>query len=112
MTKPNISAYFHRFHIFWHSVWLLLYDTVKMQDIFLDKTASSVCLCSCVLSNLSSIKFLKMNILFYAIAAMFVIGWILSVFLFALGGIVHILLVLAIISILLQMVRTTEKHHQ
>ncbi|RAJ00262.1 hypothetical protein LX64_03964 [Chitinophaga skermanii] len=53
-----------------------------------------------------------MNILFYAIAAMFVIGWILSVFLFALGGIVHILLVLAIISILLQMVRTTEKHHQ
>ena len=40
-----------------------------------------------------------MNSLLYLIAVILVIGWLLGVFVYSVGGLIHILLVLAVISI-------------
>lgn len=45
-----------------------------------------------------------MNSLLYLIAIILVIGWIFGFFVYSLGGLVHILLVLAVISILLRLI--------
>ncbi len=44
------------------------------------------------------------NIL-YIIAVILIIGWLLGVFAYSVGGIIHILLVLAVASILLSLIR-------
>lgn len=44
------------------------------------------------------------NIL-YIIAVILIIGWLLGVFAYSIGGVIHILLVLAVVSILLSLVR-------
>lgn len=44
------------------------------------------------------------NIL-YIIAVILIIGWLLGVFAYSVGGVIHILLVLAVVSILLSLVR-------
>jgi hypothetical protein len=46
-----------------------------------------------------------MSSLLYLIALVLIIGWILGVFVYSIGGLIHILLVLAIISILLRLIR-------
>lgn len=46
-----------------------------------------------------------MNSLLYLIALILIIGWILGVFVYSVGSLIHILLVLAIISILLRLIR-------
>ena len=40
----------------------------------------------------------------YALAVIFVIGWLLGLFVYNVGGLIHLLLVLAIISILLSFI--------
>jgi hypothetical protein len=45
-----------------------------------------------------------MNSLLYIIAVILVIGWLLGVFLYSVGGLIHILLVLAVISIALRLI--------
>ena len=42
-----------------------------------------------------------MNSLLYLIALVLIIGWLLGVFVYSVGGLIHILLVLAVVSILL-----------
>lgn len=44
------------------------------------------------------------NIL-YVIAVILIIGWLVGFFAFHVGGIIHILLVIAVIAILLQVIR-------
>ena len=44
------------------------------------------------------------NIL-YIVAVVLIIGWLLGVFAYSAGGIIHILLVLAVASILLSLIR-------
>lgn len=44
------------------------------------------------------------NIL-YIIAVILIIGWLLGYFAFHVGGIIHILLVIAVIAIILQVIR-------
>lgn len=44
------------------------------------------------------------NIL-YIVAVVLIIGWLLGVFAYSAGGIIHILLVLAVVSILLSLIR-------
>ena len=44
------------------------------------------------------------NIL-YIVAIILIIGWLLGVFAYSAGGLIHILLVLAVISIILSLVR-------
>ncbi|MBC7410243.1 MAG: lmo0937 family membrane protein [Arcicella sp.] len=44
------------------------------------------------------------NIL-YIIAVILIIGWLLGVFAYSVGGLIHILLVLAVVSILLSLIR-------
>ncbi len=44
------------------------------------------------------------NIL-YIVAVILIIGWLLGVFAYSVGGIIHILLVLAVVSILLSLIR-------
>lgn len=46
-----------------------------------------------------------MNNLLYVIAVILLIGWVLGAFVFTLGKLVHILLVLAIIAILVRVIR-------
>jgi hypothetical protein len=46
-----------------------------------------------------------MGSLLYIIAVILIIGWILGFFVYSAGGLIHILLVLAIIAILLQVIR-------
>jgi len=46
-----------------------------------------------------------MNNLLYIIAVILVIGWALGFFAYNFGGIIHILLVIAIIAILLRLIR-------
>lgn len=46
-----------------------------------------------------------MRSLLYLIAVIVVIGWILGFFVYDAGGLIHILLVIAVISILLSVIR-------
>jgi hypothetical protein len=46
-----------------------------------------------------------MNSLLYIIAVILLIGWVLGAFVFTVGKLIHILLVLAIIAILIRVIR-------
>lgn len=46
-----------------------------------------------------------MNNILYLIAVVLIIGWLLGVFVYSLTGIIHVLLVIALVSILLQVIR-------
>jgi hypothetical protein len=46
-----------------------------------------------------------MNNLLYIIAVILLIGWVLGAFVFTVGKIIHILLVLAIIAILIRVIK-------
>lgn len=46
-----------------------------------------------------------MNNLLYIIAVVLLIGWVLGAFVFTVGKIIHILLVLAIIAVLIRVIR-------
>lgn len=45
-----------------------------------------------------------MGSLLYVIAVILVIGWILGAFVYSVGGLIHILLVLAIIAVLFRLI--------
>ncbi len=45
-----------------------------------------------------------MNSLLYIIAIILIIGWLIGVFAYSAGGLIHILLVLAIVAILLRLI--------
>jgi len=49
-----------------------------------------------------------MSNLLYIIAVILIIGWLFGFFLFAAGGLIHILLVLAIVAILLRLIKGKE----
>jgi hypothetical protein len=53
---------------------------------------------------LTVIKTIFMSSLLYLIAVLLIIGWILGFFVFSAGGIIHVLLVLAVIAILLRLI--------
>jgi len=46
-----------------------------------------------------------MGSLLYIIAVILIIGWLLGFFVYSAGGLIHILLVIAVIAILLQIIR-------
>jgi hypothetical protein len=46
-----------------------------------------------------------MRSLLYLIAVILIIGWLIGVFAYSVGGVIHVLLVLAIISLLLGVIR-------
>ncbi|GMQ29941.1 lmo0937 family membrane protein [Algoriphagus confluentis] len=46
-----------------------------------------------------------MSSLLYFIAVILIIGWIFGVFVYSVGGLIHILLVFAVIAILLRLIR-------
>jgi hypothetical protein len=46
-----------------------------------------------------------MGSLLYIIAVILIIGWLLGFFVYSAGGMIHILLVIAIIAIILQVIR-------
>jgi hypothetical protein len=46
-----------------------------------------------------------MSDLLYVLAVILIIGWILGAFVFSVGSIIHILLVVAVIAILLRLIR-------
>lgn len=50
-----------------------------------------------------------MRSLLYIIAVILIISWAISVFAYSVGGLIHILLVLAVISILLNIIRRPER---
>lgn len=46
-----------------------------------------------------------MRSILYIVAVILVIGWLLGVFVYSVGGLIHILIVLAIISLLLAIIQ-------
>jgi hypothetical protein len=46
-----------------------------------------------------------MGDLLYVLAVILIIGWVLGAFVFSVGGVIHILLVLAIVAVLLRLIR-------
>jgi hypothetical protein len=46
-----------------------------------------------------------MSDLLYVLAVILLIGWILGYFVFSVGGLIHILLVVAIVAVLLRLIR-------
>jgi hypothetical protein len=46
-----------------------------------------------------------MSDILYILAVILIIGWILGYFVFSVGGLIHILLVVAIIAIILRLIR-------
>jgi hypothetical protein len=46
-----------------------------------------------------------MNSLLYLLAVILVIGWAISVFAYSVGGLIHILLVIAVIALILGFIR-------
>lgn len=46
-----------------------------------------------------------MSDLLYVIAVILIIGWLLGAFVFSVGNIIHVLLVIAIVAILLRLIR-------
>jgi hypothetical protein len=46
-----------------------------------------------------------MGSLLYIIAVILIIGWLLGFFVYSAGGLIHILLVIAVVAILLQIIR-------
>jgi len=46
-----------------------------------------------------------MRSLLYIVAVILIIGWVVGVFVYSLSGLIHILLVLAVVSILLSLIR-------
>ena len=46
-----------------------------------------------------------MNDLLYVIAIILIIGWLLGAFVFSVGSIIHVLLVIAVIAIILRLIR-------
>ena len=49
--------------------------------------------------------FLNLPTMLYIIAVILIIGWILGYFVFSAGGLIHVLLVIAIIAIILRLIR-------
>jgi hypothetical protein len=56
-------------------------------------------------SNSLLLKILIMSGLLYLIAVILLIGWLLGVFVYSVGGLIHILIVLAVISLILGIIR-------
>lgn len=48
-----------------------------------------------------------MRSILYLIAVILIIGWLIGVFAYSVGGLIHVLLVLALISLLLGVIRRT-----
>jgi hypothetical protein len=48
-----------------------------------------------------------MRSILYLIAVILVVGWILGFFVYSAGGLIHILIVLAVISLILGLMRST-----
>jgi Family of unknown function (DUF5670) len=46
-----------------------------------------------------------MSSLLYLVAVILIIGWILGVFVYSIGGLIHVLLFIAIISLILGLIR-------
>jgi hypothetical protein len=46
-----------------------------------------------------------MSDLLYVIAVILIIGWLLGAFVFSVGSIIHVLLVIAVIAILIRLIR-------
>jgi len=49
-----------------------------------------------------------MGNLLYLIAVILIIGWLLGVFVYSAGSLIHVLLVIAIIAIVLQIIRSSR----
>jgi len=46
-----------------------------------------------------------MNSILYIVAVILVIGWALGVFVYSVGGLIHVLLVIAVIALILGLIR-------
>lgn len=53
----------------------------------------------------STSKHFSMDDLLYIIAVILIIGWLLGAFVFSVGGLIHVLLVVAIVAVLLRLIR-------
>lgn len=61
--------------------------------------------CICLINSIHSLKTNFMGNLLYVVAVVLIIIWAIGFFGYAAGGLIHILLVIAIIAILLRVIR-------
>lgn len=54
-----------------------------------------------------NLKFFTMRSILYLIAVILVVGWLVGFFVYSAGGLIHILIVLAVISLVLGLMRST-----
>jgi hypothetical protein len=55
----------------------------------------------------ATLKLSTMRSILYLIAVILIIGWLLGFFVYSAGGLIHILIVLAVISLILGLMRST-----
>src|SRR6476620_6892526 len=55
--------------------------------------------------NYKTLKHFFMRSILYLIAIILVVGWLLGVFVYSAGGLIHILLVIAVVALLLGLIR-------
>jgi len=60
-----------------------------------------------LLSDITQSKLFTMRSILYLIAVILIIGWLLGFFVYSAGGLIHILIVLAVISLILGLMRST-----
>jgi Ca2+-dependent lipid-binding protein len=53
----------------------------------------------------NKLNFKSMSDILYILAVILIIGWLLGYFVFSVGAIIHVLLVVAVIAILLRLIR-------
>jgi hypothetical protein len=56
---------------------------------------------------LRNLKLFTMRSILYLIAVILVVGWLLGFFVYSAGGLIHVLIVLAVISLILGLMRST-----
>lgn len=57
------------------------------------------------ITHSTTLKTIFMRSILYLIAVILIIGWILGFFVYSAGGLIHILIVLAVVSLLLGLIR-------
>ena len=60
-----------------------------------------------LLTDITQPKIFTMRSILYLIAVILIIGWLLGFFVYSAGGLIHILIVLAVISLVLGLMRST-----
>lgn len=84
------------------NITLILKCHTRLDGFSINKICSTFCMLKCFILEQ---KQLIMRSILYLIAVVLVIGWILGFFFYSAGQLIHILLIIALISVILGIIR-------